>query len=131
MVISQRPSDVSETILSQCNNIISLRLTNPLDQQTIRKLLPDSLGDLLQILPLMEVGEAVVIGDAVLLPTRIKVEPPDAKPTSSTINFWDRWAEAEAKDLQFYAAISENLRRQERIESVPCQQIQDPNNPTK
>jgi len=120
MVISQRPSDVSETILSQCNNIISLRLTNPTDQQTVRKLLPDSLGDLLQMLPLMDVGEAVVIGDAVLLPTRIKVEPPVAKPTSSTIDFWDRWAEAEATDLRFYAAISENLRRQERMEySLP------------
>jgi len=120
MVISQRPSDVSETILSQCNNIISLRLTNPIDQQTVRKLLPESLGDLLQMLPLMDVGEAVVIGDAVLLPTRIKVEPPAAKPTSSTIDFWDRWAEAEAKDLGFYAAISENLRRQERLDcSLP------------
>lgn len=115
MVISQRPSDVSETILSQCNNIISLRLTNPLDQQTIRKLLPDSLGDLLQMLPLMDVGEAVVIGDAVLLPTRIKVEPPATKPTSSTIDFWDRWAEAEIKDATFYAMISENMRRQERL----------------
>jgi uncharacterized protein len=98
MVISQRPSDVSETILSQCNNIISLRLTNPIDQQTVRKLLPESLGDLLQMLPLMDVGEAVVIGDAVLLPTRIKVEPPVSKPTSSTIDFWDRWAEAGSKD---------------------------------
>lgn len=115
MVISQRPSDVSETILSQCNNIISLRLTNPIDQQTVRKLLPDSLGDLLQMLPLMDVGEAVVIGDAVLLPTRIKVEPPTSKPTSSTIDFWDRWAEAEAMNAEFYAAISENLRRQERL----------------
>lgn len=116
MVISQRPSDVSETILSQCNNIISLRLTNPSDQQTVRKLLPDSLGDLLQMLPLMDLGEAVVIGDAVLLPARIKVEPPTAKPTSSTIDFWDRWAEAEANSPEFYAAISENLRRQERLD---------------
>lgn len=116
MVISQRPSDVSETILSQCNNIISLRLTNPTDQLTVRKLLPDTLGDLLQMLPLMDVGEAVVIGDAVLLPTRIRVEPPTTKPTSSTIDFWDRWAEAETKDRGFYAAISENLRRQERLD---------------
>lgn len=116
MVISQRPSDVSGTILSQCNNIISLRLTNPIDQQTVRKLLPDSLGDLLQMLPLMDVGEAVVIGDAVLLPTRIKVEPPTTKPTSCTIDFWDKWAEAGDADSRFYATISENLRRQERLD---------------
>jgi len=117
MVISQRPSDISETILSQCNNLISLRLTNPSDQQTVRKLLPDSLGDLLQTLPLMDVGEAVVLGDAVLLPARIKIAQPVAKPISSTIEFWDEWGKEKSIDSALFSIISENYRRQERLES--------------
>lgn len=115
MVISQRPSDVSETILSQCNNFISLRLTNPNDQLTVRKMLPDSLGDLMQMLPLMDVGEAVVVGDAVLLPTRIRIQAPEARPTSSTIDFWDRWAQAKKTKEQVFALAAENLRQQERL----------------
>lgn len=114
MVISQRPSDVSETILSQCNNIISLRLTNPTDQNTVRRLLPDSLGDMMQILPLMDIGEAVVVGDAVLLPTRIKVTVPDIKPTSSTIQFWDEWGKEVERDNDFFENITENMRLQKR-----------------
>ncbi|MDY0190827.1 MAG: ATP-binding protein [Desulfuromonas sp.] len=118
MVISQRPSDVSETILSQCNNVISLRLTNPGDQQTVRKLLPDSLGEIMQMLPLMDVGEAVVVGDAVLLPARIRVTEPNHKPLSATIDFWDEWGKTEAQEDNLYAVISENLRRQERLTSL-------------
>ena len=115
MVISQRPSDVSETILSQVNNVISLRLTNPTDQATVKRLLPDSLGDMMQMLPLMDTGEAVVVGDAVLLPARIRISEPNAKPTSSTIQFWDEWGCEHGRDASFYAWICENLRRQERL----------------
>jgi DNA helicase HerA-like ATPase len=114
MVISQRPSDVSETILSQCNNIISLRLTNPTDQNTVRKLLPDSLGDMMQILPLMDIGEAIVVGDAVLLPTRIKVSEPEIKPNSATIQFWDEWGKEVERDEGFFNTITESMRLQKR-----------------
>ncbi|WP_163787631.1 ATP-binding protein, partial [Myxococcus vastator] len=114
MVISQRPSDVSETILSQCNNIISLRLTNPVDQQTVRMLLPDNLGNISQILPLMDVGEAIVVGDAVLLPTLIKIQTPAEPPTSTTIAFWDEWGSKNTRPSGFYAQITENIRKQER-----------------
>jgi DNA helicase HerA-like ATPase len=71
LLISQRPSDVSTTILSQCNNIISLRLTNKIDQGVVRKLLPESLEGIMEVLPALDIGEAVVVGDSVLLPTRI------------------------------------------------------------
>lgn len=111
-IVSQRPSDVSTTILSQCNNIISLRLTNAEDQSTVRKLLPDSLESLLDILPIMDVGEALVVGDSVLLPSRIKVTPPTEKPLSETVKFWDRWTE-NTPNLDFMAIV-ENLRKQSR-----------------
>ena len=81
------------TILSQCNNFISLRLTNGEDQSVIRRMMPESLEGILDILPTLDVGEAVIVGDAVLLPTRVKLTPPQHKPLSSTIDFWSRWAQ--------------------------------------
>lgn len=112
MIVSQRPSDVSTTILSQCNNIISLRLTNADDQATVRKLLPESLESLLEALPIMDVGEAMVVGDSVLLPSRIKIDPPTEKPLSATIDFWSRWQE-NVTNTDFALAV-ENMRRQNR-----------------
>ncbi|MDK9773942.1 ATP-binding protein [Vibrio sp. B181a] len=111
-IVSQRPSDVSTTILSQCNNVISLRLTNAEDQSTVKKLLPDSLDSLLDILPIMDVGEALVVGDSVLLPSRIKITPPTEKPLSETIKFWERWSE-KTPNLDFMTIV-ENLRKQSR-----------------
>ncbi len=111
-IVSQRPSDVSATILSQCNNIISLRLTNADDQATVRKLLPESLESLLEALPIMDVGEAMVVGDSVLLPSRIKIDPPTEKPLSATIDFWSRWQE-DVTNADFALAV-ENMRRQNR-----------------
>lgn len=115
MIVSQRPSDVSATILSQCNNIISLRLTNADDQATVRKLLPESLESLLEALPIMDVGEAMVVGDSVLLPSRIKIDPPTEKPLSATIDFWSRWQE-DVTNADFALAV-ENMRRQNRARS--------------
>lgn len=112
MIVSQRPSDVSATILSQCNNIISLRLTNADDQATVRKLLPESLESLLEALPIMDVGEAMVVGDSVLLPSRIKIDSPTEKPLSATIDFWSRWQE-DVTNADFALAV-ENMRRQNR-----------------
>lgn len=111
-IVSQRPSDVSTTILSQCSNVISLRLTNAEDQSTVKKLLPDSLDSLLDILPIMDVGEALVVGDSVLLPSRIKVTPPTERPLSETIKFWEKWSEP-TTNLNFISIV-ENLRKQSR-----------------
>jgi hypothetical protein len=112
LIISQRPSDVSTTILSQCNNVIALRLTNGEDQATVKRLMPESLEGLMDTLPVLEVGEALVVGDAVLLPSRIRISPPVEKPLSSTIDFWDVWAE-ESDPPDLVKAV-ENMRRQNR-----------------
>ena len=92
VVISQRPSDVSKTILSQCGNYIAMRLTNPEDQNVIKKLFPDNLGDFSELLPILDIGEALVVGDASLLPSRVIIDQPEIKPRSATIDFWDEWA---------------------------------------
>lgn len=112
MIVSQRPSDVSTTVLSQCNNIIALRLSNGDDQLTVKKLMPDSMESLLDILPTMDIGEALVVGDAVLLPSRIRITEPLEKPLSATIDFWSEW-QKEIEEPDFDKAI-ENMRRQRR-----------------
>lgn len=112
LIVSQRPSDVSPTILSQCNNVIALRLTNAEDQNTVRKLMPESLEGLLDVLPIMDVGEALVVGDAVLLPSRIKLNEPVEKPLGATIDFWTEWMK-EVKKPDFEKAV-ENMRKQGR-----------------
>lgn len=91
VVISQRPSEVNKTMLSQCSNFVSMRLTNVDDQNVIKKLLPDSLGGFSDILPTLDTGEALVVGDASLLPSRIRIDQPINKPDSGTIDFWDEW----------------------------------------
>lgn len=95
VVISQRPSEVNRTVLSQCNNVIAMRLTNGDDQSVIKRLLPDSLGGFGDLLPVLDIGEALVVGDASLLPTRVIVSAPRFKPNSATVEFWDRWRDAE------------------------------------
>lgn len=94
VVISQRPSEVNRTVLSQSNNFIAMRLTNVDDQSVVKRLLPDSLGDYAEMLPILDIGEALVVGDASLLPSRIRITPPNMKPRSATIDFWDEWSKS-------------------------------------
>lgn len=91
VVISQRPSEVNRTVLSQCSNFIAMRLTNTDDQMVIKKLLPDNLGGFGDILPILDTGEALVVGDASLLPSRIRIDKPLKTPDSGTVEFWDEW----------------------------------------
>jgi hypothetical protein len=112
VVISQRPADVNKTILSQCGNFIAMRLTNPDDQNIIRKLFPDNIGDFADLLPILDIGEALIVGDASLLPTRVKISPPSIKPNSATIDFWDVWAKDNV-EAGIKQAV-DSLRKQQR-----------------
>lgn len=115
-VISQRPSDVSRTILSQCNNFIALRLTNDIDQGVVKRLVPDNLSNIVDVLPLLDVGEALILGDAVLLPTRIKLDIPDVQPESATRNFWIEWNSIPSDTDAIKNAV-ESMRAQSRQSS--------------
>ena len=117
LVVSQRPSDVSRTILSQCNNFLVLRLTNDQDQNVVRRLIPDSLAGVLDGLPLLDTGEALLLGDAILLPARIKLKLPTIEPLSQTRNFWQEWGEI-APDSAAVAVAVETLRQQSRREGT-------------
>ena len=98
---SQRPSEISETIFSQCNNFITMRLTNPNDQNYVKRLLPDTMGQLIDKMPTLKSGECLLIGDAVVIPSIVKVEECNPKPSSNDIPYLDLWKkEWNALDVQ-------------------------------
>jgi hypothetical protein len=91
VIVSQRPSEISETIFSQCNNFIAMRLTNPDDQNYVRRLLPDSLGPLTESLPILGPREAILIGDALIMPSLVRIGACQPKPSSSDIDYLKEW----------------------------------------
>jgi uncharacterized protein len=91
MIVSQRPSEISETVFSQCNNFVAMRLTNPNDQHYVKRLLPDDLTAVTDALPSLEQQEAIVIGDSVAVPSLIHVDDIEAKPDSNDIKFLQEW----------------------------------------
>jgi len=111
-VVSQRPHEVSETVLAQCGTFICLRITNPDDQAYVRSLVPESDGDLVSVLAGLGRGEALVLGEAVPLPTRLQFERPSPTPNSDDIDFYNNWKDG-PEDLDV-DAIVKRWRSQER-----------------
>ncbi|WP_186192580.1 anti-phage-associated helicase HerA [Burkholderia gladioli] len=102
LLSSQRPSEISETIFSQCSNFLAMRLTNPSDQSYVARLLPDTLGNLCDKLPTLSAGEALLIGESVVMPSLVKVQRCDPPPSSTDIPYYQLWKE-EWKQLNFEA----------------------------
>ncbi|UCG16024.1 MAG: ATP-binding protein [Phycisphaerales bacterium] len=91
-VISQRPSELSETVLAQCNNMIIMRLNNPDDQAYIEKVVSDHFASLIEMLPILRRGEGFVLGDSVLMPLRTLVQLPERLPRSGDVDFFKLWS---------------------------------------
>lgn len=111
-VVSQRPHEVSETVLAQCGTFICLRITNPDDQAYVRSLVPESEGDLVSVLAGLGRGEALVLGEAVPLPTRLQFDKPNPTPNSDDVDFYAKWKDGPT-DLDV-DAIVQRWRSQER-----------------
>jgi DNA helicase HerA-like ATPase len=94
MVVSQRPSEVDETILSQCGTYFALRLSNPTDRARVEGTLPDGLVSLLDVLPVLRTGEAIVMGEAAKLPMRCRITLPEQKhrPQSGDPKVANQWS---------------------------------------
>ncbi len=92
-VVSQRPTELSDTILAQCSSFICLRTSNPDDQNYIKGLVPEAEGDLTDILSSLGVGEALILGDVAPLPTRVQVYRPSPEPKSNSVDYFTSWCE--------------------------------------
>lgn len=80
LLVTQRPTELPKTALAQCGTLVALRLSNAEDQGTIRAALPDSVAGLAAVLPSLRTGEAIISGEAVVLPARALVDKPDPLP---------------------------------------------------
>jgi DNA helicase HerA-like ATPase len=114
-LVSQRPSELSETILSQCSTLFALRMGNQKDQDFVRRALPESAEGMLNSLPALRNQQAVVVGEGVVLPMRIRFDDlPEAKrPQSDTASFASAWQE-ERSEAGFVARTIDRWRRQIR-----------------
>jgi len=112
MIVSQRPSEIDETILSQCGTFVSLRLSNTADRSRVQSALPDSLAGLMDMLPVLRTGEAIVTGEAAKLPVRCRITLPPEKerPSSGDAEVATSWARKRGKEN--YATVAAAWRAQ-------------------
>jgi len=114
-LVSQRPSELAESILSQCNTLIALRMSNEQDQNFVQRALPDSVRSLVNVLPTLRTQEALVVGEGSVVPMRLRFNdlPEDRRPHSADVPFAACWAE-EAADMAHVEDVVRRWRLQER-----------------
>ncbi|MFT5659917.1 MAG: DNA helicase HerA-like ATPase [Sulfurimonas sp.] len=91
MIVSQRPSEISSTVFSQCNNFVVMRLNNPDDQSYVKRLLPEAVVSYGDALSSLEKREALIVGDSIATPTIGKVLDANPTPRSEDIDFYTEW----------------------------------------
>ncbi len=117
-IITQRPSEIDPTILSQCNTVFALRMSNDKDQEIVRSAISDTGSGLLEFLPALGAREAIAFGDGVSLPVRIKFHelPKEALPKSDTAKFSEKWQKA-TDDMDLMHLVVERWRASGAIET--------------
>lgn len=115
LLVSQRPSEVEATVLSQCNSWIVLRITNDVDREHVRSILPDSMAGLTKMLSGLRRQEAIFVGQAAVLPSRIIIRSlsPDQLPRSHDIDFDKGW-QNEAMTTDQLKVVANRWRYQQR-----------------
>lgn len=112
MVISQRPSELSETILAQVGTFIALRLTNSSDQSIVKSMAPDNMNSLINLLPSLRIGEAVVVGEAINIPSRVRLPLQSPRPDSSDPELVKEWNRTFEQSEDDYKSVVTKIREQ-------------------
>ncbi len=112
LVISQRPSEISETILAQVGTFIALRLTNSGDQSIVKSSAPDNLNSLIDLLPSLRTGEAIIVGEAIKIPSRVRLKLNVPRPTSDDPKLVEKWQEAHPENVENYKVVVTRIRQQ-------------------
>jgi DNA helicase HerA-like ATPase len=114
-LVSQRPSEVESTVLSQCNSWIVLRITNDSDREHVRGVLPDSMSNLTKMLSGLRRQEAIFVGQAAMLPSRIMIRnlADDQLPKSHDIDFDKGW-QGKAMSVEQLTIVANRWRYQKR-----------------
>lgn len=115
LLVSQRPSEVEATVLSQCNSWVVLRVTNDADREHVKAILPDSMAGLTKMLSGLRRQEAIFVGQAAMLPSRIMIRDllPEQLPKSNDIDFDKGWQSVAMSDEQL-KVVANRWRYQRR-----------------
>ncbi|MGH6870025.1 MAG: ATP-binding protein [Rhizomicrobium sp.] len=114
MVVTQRPSEIDGTVLSQCGTMISLRTTSPADRARVAAAFPDDLGSLVDLLPSLRTGEGLFVGEAMHVPSRVRIRRASAATLSSDPDTGARWSQEGRPDPALYATALRNWRNQRK-----------------
>lgn len=112
LVISQRPSEISETILAQVGTFMALRLTNSGDQSIVKNSAPDNLNSLIDLLPSLRTGEAIIVGEAIKIPSRVRIKLNVPRPTSDDPKLVEKWLESHPEKEENYKVVVTRIRQQ-------------------
>jgi hypothetical protein len=112
LVISQRPAEISETILAQVGTYIALRLTNSGDQSIVKSSAPDNLNSLIDLLPALRTGEAIIVGEAIKIPSRVRIKLNNPRPTSDDPKLVEAWKKAHPEGVDNYKTVVTRIRQQ-------------------
>jgi len=112
VVISQRPSELSETILAQIGTFIALRLTNSSDQSIVKSMAPDNMNSLINLLPSLRIGEAVIVGEAINIPSRVRLPLQSPRPDSSDPELVKAWIKEYDSTNDDYKCVVKKIREQ-------------------
>lgn len=112
VVISQRPSELSETILAQVGTFIALRLTNSSDQAIVKSMAPDNMNSLINLLPALRIGEAVIVGEAINIPSRVRLPLQSPRPDSADPELVKTWKKEYDADNDDYKSVVTKIREQ-------------------
>lgn len=106
IIVSQRPSELDETILSQCGTFFSLRLTNVQDQSTIKSAVPDSMSTIIDLLPTLRTGEGIIVGEGVQMPCRVRFALNEPRPRSNDTEVAKCWSNACLPDVEYDKVVT-------------------------
>jgi len=112
MIISQRPSEISDTILAQVGTFIALRLTNGSDQSIVKASAPDNLISLIDLLPSLRTGEAIIVGEAIKIPSRVRMKLNNPRPTSDDPKLIEGWSKKHTSDKDNYKKVVKAIREE-------------------
>jgi DNA helicase HerA-like ATPase len=112
MVITQRPSEISETILAQVGTLIALRLTNSSDQGIVKSTAPDNLNSLIDLLPSLRIGEAVIVGESIKIPSRVRIQLNNPRPSSEDPKLVESWSKEFIQNAENYKSVVKKIREQ-------------------
>lgn len=110
MVITQRPSEISETILAQVGTFFALRLTNSSDKNIVKSSAPDNLNSLIDLLPSLRIGESVIVGESIKIPSRVRIRLNNPRPESEDPKLIESWSKKHNSNPESYKTVVKKLR---------------------